>query len=801
MAKKTGTKAGRKGPKVFRLVAPVKKPIQVKHLNALLRYTRRDRIHARRVLPRVKEGKERGFPSVTRAVAYHLQAVGRRASTNDLTLVTNTELSGPGQKQLASSVGEPSVAAANAVVMYTGNWYAARSTDSGQTFQYIDPFTSFPDPTNLAYCCDQVVNYIASIDTFVWLLQYGPRSGPEADNIQRLAFAQSPDVAAGRWTLFDLTAASLGVPGQFMDFPDLAVGTNYLYVTTNLFTPDGQSAGAAVVRIPIKSIGAGSPTAEKFVSQDLNSFRVAQNIGTTAFFAAHVDTSTLRVFSWNEGDAAPTSTDIGVAKWIGGQGYQSQTPDGQRWLDRVDPRITGATLAKNELWFAWSVDKGSSGLADPFVQIAHIDAGNLTLLENVNVFDLNAAVAYGALSSNSDDEVGISYMIGGPQQFPSVMVGILTGTRKDILASAGERGTSDGQWGDYLTVRPIFPDRKLFAATGYTMKGAGDGSNRDATPRYIAFGRSGNAAPSVGLGPGPGPGTPVPTPPMPTGPLPPTPGADGGPITDVNSLPVVSPAVAMKIKVAAGLGAPAGPPLAADLAAALAPEADKPGIERWPVKTGQDPDRAKVGKNVINGQDLGAGIVDTTVEELVSLPRPAGLTVPTQDPPQFQSVRDGVTEVTIWQLDAVITALKHEGDGDYHLVLQGTSGKTMVGEIPTPTIVFVGNSPWLANIKAARQQVDSKLVQHLSPASFALVDGVYLPLGATTVQPLRTADPGLRFETPPEGSGAVQPLFATAISPTPVRITGVGFFDRAHGATGAAPNVIELHPVLKVEWK
>jgi hypothetical protein len=266
-------------------------------------------------------------------------------------------------------------------------------------------------------------------------------------------------------------------------------------------------------------------------------------------------------------------------------------------------------------------------------------------------------------------------------------------------------------------------------------------------------------------------------------------------------LPVVSPAVAMKVKVAAGLGAAAGPPLAADLAAALAPEGDKPGIERWPVKTGQDPDRAKVGKNVINGQDLGAGIVDTTVEELVSLPRPAGLTVPTQDPPQFQSVRDGVTEVTIWQLDAVITALKHEADGDYHLVLQGTSGKTMVGEIPTPTIVFVGNSPWLANIEAARQQVDSKLVQHLSPASFALVDGVYLPLGATTVQPLRTADPGLRFETPPEGSGAVQPLFATAISPTPVRITGVGFFDRAHGATGAAPNVIELHPVLKVEWK
>jgi len=32
------------------------------------------------------------------------------------------------------------------------------------------------------------------------------------------------------------------------------------------------------------------------------------------------------------------------------------------------------------------------------------------------------------------------------------------------------------------------------------------------------------------------------------------------------------------------------------------------------------------------------------------------------------------------------------------------------------------------------------------------------------------------------------------------RFAGVGFFDRAHGATGAAPNAIELHPVLKVEF-
>ena len=808
-------------PTEFKLKPVAAKPMQVKHHDVPPPHEKRQSIHRRRVLPRVKEGKERAFHSTTREISFTLQralpggkrAAGAGAGTDDLAIVTNTELTQPGQQQLASSVGEPSVSVNNQVVMYTGNWYAARSADGGQTFQYLDPFTAFPDPPNLGYCCDQVVNYIAKIDTFVWLLQYGPKTGPDQDNIQRLAFAKSDDVAAGKWRLFDITTQNLGLAGQFLDFPDLALSENFLYVTSNVFNPQGQSAGAVVVRMPIADIDAGAPTAQTFPSTDLNSFRVAQNCGTKAYFATHADTSTLRVFTWDEGQAQPTPSDVGVARWIGGQGYQSRMPDGQRWLDRIDSRITGATFVTTqtgpEIWFAWSVDQGSNQRPNAFVQIARIDANNLTLLDNVNVFDANAATAYGALSSNTDGEVGISYMIGGPQQFPSHMVGILTNTRKDLLAGAGDRGPADAQWGDYLTVRPLFPGQKLFAATGYTMKGAGDGSNRDVTPRLVVFGRSLNAGgvvQPVPVQPGPvqpSPATPVPTPPMPSGPLPPTPVADGGPITDVNTLPVVPPNVADQIKQACGFTGNTGTPAVKALNAPAPGPLDKPGTERWPVKTGQDPDRAKVGKNVINGNDLGAGIVASTVEELISLPRPQGLEVATQDPPQFQSVRDGVTEVTVWQIEATIIALKHEADGDYHLVLQGTSGQEMVAEIPTPTTEFVGDSPWITNIGQARQEVDNKLVQHLSPADFTLVNNRYLPHGALASAPngpRATAPPQMRMTTRLRKIDPPQPLFSTQITPTQARITGVGFFDRAHGATGAAPNVIELHPVLKVEW-
>jgi hypothetical protein len=295
--------------------------------------------------------------------------------------------------------------------------------------------------------------------------------------------------------------------------------------------------------------------------------------------------------------------------------------------------------------------------------------------------------------------------------------------------------------------------------------------------------------------------TAVSAPPMAAAPLPATPPDDGEPVTDVNVLAVVSASVAAKIKAAAGLvaGAEAAPQSAA--APAAQPLSDTPGTERWPVKTGQDSDRAKVGKNIIDGEDLGAGIVEATLEEMVSLPRPPGLEVATRDPPEFAGVRDGVTEVTIWRIVATIIALKHEKDGDYHLVLQGTSGQQMVAEIPTPTTQFIGDSPWIENIGQARQEIDDKLVRNLAPASFGLMNGKLVPQGASSA-PLRQASlSASSLVTPPPGTGLAQPLFQTAISPTLARITGVGFFDRAHGATGAAPNVIELHPVLKIEWQ
>lgn len=258
----------------------------------------------------------------------------------------------------------------------------------------------------------------------------------------------------------------------------------------------------------------------------------------------------------------------------------------------------------------------------------------------------------------------------------------------------------------------------------------------------------------------------------------------------VANLPVADAATAAAIKAAALVPS-------AGVQGAVAPPQQlvtKPGTERWPVKTGVDADISKV-KQLI---------VDTTVEELVRIPPPADITPVTGNYPAYQDKREMPVETTIWRLQADIIALKLEADGDYHLVLQGDSGETMIGEIPTPNPPFVkAPSPWNADIQAARKAADTKLLSKVNAAGFMPMEGILMPPGAfsTPQQPA----PSLVQSIMTPGAGVAAPgataTFRTKVTPTKARITGVGFFDKVHGQSGVSVNNgIELHPILKIEW-
>lgn len=492
----------------FRLKAAQPQPDAIPLAPTPLQTTESKPTRRGRKLPDVARDVNPKFDSnsvpVTLMARSELEAITDSASRR-IQIFRDTPLTAAADAVATAAVCEPSVAMNDRVVIHAGSTYAAISSDSGRTFSYLDPITVFKGQTPPALQCssDQVVNYIPQKDTFVWVLHYGPAIPPRRPgNFERLALATTGEVPQGRWRVFDITAEGLGVSRLYLDFPDVTVGRNFVYLTIDLYSgdPPSEPAGAALIRIPIDQIDKEEIEAERALifDEEVQSYRCAQNIDDTAYFAAHQSDSAMRIFEWSETGPGPVKKLAAVSTWKGIQKdepYSSICKDGNDWLHRIDPRITGATKRGNELWFAWTVDKDTAG-PHPCIQIAVVDADTYEA-KNFHVKDPQSATAYPALATNAIGDVGITYFIGGGPRNPSHVVGLLADGRVEgVLISEGERGPDNNDpgsgWGDCICIRPAFPDRRKFAATGYTMLGAPRDPgrpNQDSTPRFVLFGR------------------------------------------------------------------------------------------------------------------------------------------------------------------------------------------------------------------------------------------------------------------------------------------------------------------------
>ena len=105
-------------------------------------------------------------------------------------------------------------------MLYTGNWYAAESTDSGNSFTYIDPYTLGPTPSlpNGGFCCDQVAIHAPTNGITAWALLYCPTTcgmNPSGNNLIRLAVARNQsDLASSTFDYYDFSAQTFGFADQ-----------------------------------------------------------------------------------------------------------------------------------------------------------------------------------------------------------------------------------------------------------------------------------------------------------------------------------------------------------------------------------------------------------------------------------------------------------------------------------------------------------------------------------------------------------------------------------------------------------
>lgn len=157
------------------------------------------------------------------------------------------------------------------------------------------------------------------------------------------------------------------------------------------------------------------------------------------------------------------------------------------------------------------------------------------------------------------------------------------------------------------------------------------------------------------------------------------------------------------------------------------------GVERWSVKTLTDPGASQVTLTP----------KPATVEDLAALPVPAGFG---PDAARLDQ------ELQTYTVAATFVEFKEEADSDIHLVIHGSSGQSMIAEIPDPRCAQ--GSRVLSQISGARTQFVERFGQP-SPTSWTQANAH-------------------------------------------ITLTGVLFFDIPHGQRGVAPNAIELHPVIGI---
>lgn len=188
-------------------------------------------------------------------------------------------------------------------------------------------------------------------------------------------------------------------------------------------------------------------------------------------------------------------------------------------------------------------------------------------------------------------------------------------------------------------------------------------------------------------------------------------------------------------------GAGVAPDSSAPMLATAAPACGTAcGLERWRVKTLSDDDASQVNPQPVNA----------TVESLRLIP------APTNKP---ADARAAAPERTTYRVRGRIIGWKLEDDHDFHLVLasETSAAKTMIVEVPD------GGCRWACS---------SASEHDFSAARKAVTDALGHPS-----KTYRKLHPARR-----------------------VTVVGVGFFDFIHGQTGVAPNGIELHPVLSIDF-
>jgi hypothetical protein len=412
------------------------------------------------------------------------------SAPGDFALYRSTLMTDAFTQNQTSSTNEPSLGTNCEVAFYTGNWYACVSSDGGRNFAYVDPTTTFPAYSG-GFCCDQVVYYERTRGLMCWYLQY---VGDAVGNTVVIAVSSSnANTVNNTWCHYAITPQAFGyADGVEFDFPDLSASSNFLYITTNIL---GAGDNAIVIRLDLDDLSnCATVTAENFTSS-LANLRATHGAAGTMYVGTQVDDNTLRIYSWPEADASPTSVDRDVDTWFTVPS-SAPSPDGTNWVQRDFHDILASWVGGGVVGFMWGSAQGG-GFPLPNVRFARFDEAGLGLSDQGQIWSNDVAWAYPAVHPNDKGDVGGTIGFGGGGDvvpYPSVAAWIADDFNSDTIqplesafVAGGDAGPASNRWGDYFTSRRNEPFDQTWSASGFVLNGGQTGGFVD--PYFVWFGR------------------------------------------------------------------------------------------------------------------------------------------------------------------------------------------------------------------------------------------------------------------------------------------------------------------------
>ena len=386
-----------------------------------------------------------------------------------------------------STVGEPTVSNNGNQILATGNWYASRSLDGGQSWSHMSPFTLFP-PADGGFCCDQTTIYDPSRDLLIWLLQYIEQNGT---NTLRVAVKQGRTLGNDNWNLWDFTPAGIDPSwnGEWFDYNHVSLSENYLYAGTNVFSASSNLFRRCVIlRISLDELAAAAGLSfDIFETQHNFSLRCVQGARGSMYFASHNSNSQIRVFRWPENSPDVDEFDIDVTPWFAGS-YSAPTVGGGDWMSRTDPRIMAGWLGRGTMGFMWTANQ-QANRPNPFVRTVRIDEATMSLIDEPDIWNDQIAFSYPSTAVNRFGDVGLSIFAGGGNLHPSHVIGTyddIDGVWRLSLARQGTHTPSLGKWGDYTNCAEIADDGFTWLAAGYTLQGGSTQSDIEPTMTWFS---------------------------------------------------------------------------------------------------------------------------------------------------------------------------------------------------------------------------------------------------------------------------------------------------------------------------